>query len=290
MNTSSKSPFEVRRLSCAHGRSIVLGPSAVLMAIINVTPDSFSDGGQFSGTEEAVAFALKAIDDGAAIVDIGGESTRPGAKVVTAEEEQARVLPVIAAIAARCDALISIDTYRSSTARLAVEAGAHIVNDVSGGTADHSILDVVAQTGAGYCLMHTSRERKTASDPAEDQLVFLKPAVTAARAAGVADHQIMVDPGFGFGKDADDNLTVMARLDVLQTLGLPILIGTSRKRFVASVGGGEDNLTRDFGTAATSVITRLGGGCVFRVHNVPANRMALAFADAMIARGQGVLR
>lgn len=290
MSKSLSSPFEARALSCAHKRSIVLGPEAVLMAIVNVTPDSFSDGGQFSGVKEAVAFALQAVDNGATILDIGGESTRPGAAHVTEDEEQARVLPVIAALSAKTDALISIDTYRASTARLAVEAGAHIVNDVAGGTADDGILDVVAETGAGYCLMHTSRDRKTAADPVEDQLVFLKPAVAAARAAGIADNQIVLDPGFGFGKDADDNLAVMARLEVLHTLGLPVLIGTSRKRFVASVGGGDDNLTRDFGTAATSVITRLGGGAIFRVHNVPANRVALAFADAMIARGQGVLR
>ncbi len=279
--------FRPRTFSCAGGRTLALGPVGALMAIINVTPDSFSDGGQFVDAAAAIDHALRAVEQGAAILDIGGESTRPGAAPVSAEEEQARVLPVIEALAEKTGALISIDTYRAETARLALAAGAHIINDVSGGTAEPEIFRIAAETGAGYCLMHTSRDRETLADPVADQLFFLEKALGAARAAGIGDSQLAIDPGFGFGKDVDDNLAIMAHLDALHKLDLPILIGTSRKRFVAAIGGGEDNLTRDFATASTTAITRLAGGAMFRVHNVGANRAALAFADAMIARYTG---
>ncbi|MAM11973.1 MAG: dihydropteroate synthase [Rhizobiaceae bacterium] len=279
--------FRPRTLSCANGRTLALGPIGVLMAIVNVTPDSFSDGGQFADTASAVDHALQAVEEGAAILDIGGESTRPGAAPVSAGEEQSRVLPVIEALAEKTGALISIDTYRSGTARLAVAAGAHIINDVSGGTAEPEILRIVAETGAGYCLMHTSRNRETLADPVADQLFFLDKALAAARAAGIGDSQLVIDPGFGFGKDVADNLAIMAHLDALHGFDLPILIGTSRKRFVAAIGGAVDNLTRDFATASTTAIARLAGGAIFRVHNVGANRAALAFADAMIARHTG---
>ncbi|AJY48253.1 dihydropteroate synthase [Martelella endophytica] len=277
------SVFAPRRLRLAHGRTLTLGPTGVLMAIVNVTPDSFSDGGQFVSVDEAVAFALAAVADGASILDIGGESTRPGADAVSAAEEQARILPVISAIARKTDALISVDTYRAETAEMAISAGAHLINDIAGGTAEPDILRVAARMGAAYCLMHTSRRADKRADPLEDQLAFLEPALAAARAAGISDDQLLIDPGFGFGKDGAENLDIMAHLDVLHRLGLPLLIGTSRKRFVATLSGG-DNLSRDFGTAATTVITRMAGGAVFRVHNVSANRAALAFADAMIAR------
>ncbi|MGV0910600.1 dihydropteroate synthase [Martelella sp. FOR1707] len=279
--------FQLRKLECAHGRSLTLGPRGVLMAIVNVTPDSFSDGGQFDSVEAAVDFGLGAVEEGAAILDIGGQSTRPGAADVTPAEEQDRVLPVVEALAAKTEALISIDTYHAETARLAVAAGAHIVNDISGGTAEPEILSVTARSGAAYCLMHTSRRDDTLSDPMADQFAFLEEALRAARAAGIADDRLVLDPGFGFGKDSDDNLAIMAHFERLHELRLPLLIGTSRKRFIAALAGADDNLARDFATAATTALLRLAGGAIFRVHNVAANKAALAAADAIISRRYG---
>ena len=287
MIEASASMFQPRQLECAHGRSLTLGPQGVLMAIVNVTPDSFSDGGQFDSAEAAVTFGLGAVEEGAAILDIGGQSTRPGAADVTPTEEQDRVLPVIAALAERTEALISIDTYHAETARLAVAAGAHIVNDISGGTAEPEILSVTARSGAAYCLMHTSRRADTLSDLVADQFAFLEEALHAARSVGIAEDRLVLDPGFGFGKDSDDNLEIMAHLERLHELRMPLLIGTSRKRFIAALAGADDNLSRDFATVATTALLRLAGGAIFRVHNVAANRAALAAADAIISRRYG---
>ncbi|MBX3529722.1 MAG: dihydropteroate synthase [Rhizobiaceae bacterium] len=268
----------------AHGRSLALGPQAVLMGVLNVTPDSFSDGGRFFQPAEARAHATRMIGEGAAIVDIGGESTRPGAAPVTAQEEQARVMPPVIALAGG-EALISVDTYRSQTARMAVAAGAHIVNDVTGLTQDPALTEVVAETGAGLVIMHTGRGREKLADVIDDQLHFLGAAVERARRAGVPDDRVVLDPGFGFAKEtAEENLELMARFEALHALGFPLLVGTSRKRFVGAVTGREP-ADRDAGTAATSVILRLKGAAIFRVHDVAINRDALLFADAMLLRG-----
>jgi len=270
----------------AHGRSIELGPKAVIMGVLNVTPDSFSDGGRFEKVEAALAQARRMTAEGAAIVDVGGESTRPGAAKVDASEEQRRILPVIEALAREGGALISVDTWRAETARLAVAAGAHIVNDVWGLQREPDIARVAAETGAGLVVMHTGREREKLADPIADQVAFLSKSLAIAREAGVADEAILLDPGFGFAKEiADDNLALMARLGELHALGRPLLVGTSRKRFIGAVTGREAADARDAGTAATSVILRLQGAAVFRVHDVATNADALAFADAMIARG-----
>lgn len=270
----------------AHGRSIELGPKAAIMGVLNVTPDSFSDGGRFEKVEAALAQARRMTAEGAAIVDVGGESTRPGAAKVDASEEQRRILPVIEALAREGGALISVDTWRAETARLAVAAGAHIVNDVWGLQREPDIARVAAETGAGLVVMHTGREREKLADPIADQVAFLSKSLAIAREAGVADAAILLDPGFGFAKEtADDNLALMARLGELHALGRPLLVGTSRKRFIGAVTGREAADARDAGTAATSVILRLQGAAVFRVHDVATNADALAFADAMIARG-----
>lgn len=270
----------------AHGRSIELGPKAAIMGVLNVTPDSFSDGGRFEKIEAALAQARRMTAEGAAIVDVGGESTRPGAAKVDASEEQRRILPVIEALAREGGALISVDTWRAETARLAVAAGAHIVNDVWGLQREPDIARVAAETGAGLVAMHTGREREKLADPIADQMAFLSKSLAIAREAGVADAAILLDPGFGFAKEtADDNLALMARLGELHALGRPLLVGTSRKRFIGAVTGREAADARDAGTAATSVILRLQGAAVFRVHDVATNADALAFADAMIARG-----
>jgi dihydropteroate synthase len=269
----------------AHGRSLELGPVARIMGVLNVTPDSFSDGGSYVEVEAAIAQAEAMIAEGADIIDIGGESTRPGAAPVDAAEEQRRVLPLIEALAGRDDVLISVDTYREDTARKAIEAGAHIVNDVWGLQREPGIARVAADTGAGLVVMHTGREREKLTDVIDDQIAFLRRSLEIAAQAGVEPQRVILDPGFGFAKEtAEENLDLMSRLGEIFALGCPLLIGTSRKRFIGTVTGREP-AGRDAGTAATSVITRLQGGAIFRVHNVVMSRDALLFADEMIRRG-----
>ena len=267
----------------AHGRTLALGPRAVIMGILNVTPDSFSDGGQFAAIEFALRQAERMTTDGAAIIDIGGESTRPGATPVSAGEEQDRVLPVIEALARRSDVLLSIDTYRAETARLAVEAGAHIVNDVWGLQKDDAVADIAASSGAGLVIMHTGREREKLADPIADQFAFLSRSLVIAKKAGIGSDHILLDPGFGFAKNVNENIDLMANFKSLHELGYPLVVGTSRKRFLGEITGREP-LDRDVGTAATSVALRLAGAAVFRVHDVAVNADALKVADAILGR------
>ncbi|RUV22017.1 dihydropteroate synthase [Mesorhizobium sp. M7A.F.Ca.MR.245.00.0.0] len=273
-----------RRWQLAHGRHLDLGGKAVVVGILNVTPDSFSDGGQFDAPEKALAQARRMIGEGALVVDVGGESTRPGAAAVSASQEQERILPVIEALAGVSEVLISVDTYRADTARLAVAAGAHIVNDVWGLQREPDIARVAADTGAGLVIMHTGRDRQKLPDVIADQLTFLRRSLEIARQNGIADDRIVLDPGFGFAKEtAEENLDLMARFSELHALGLPLMAGTSRKRFIGTVTG-RDAADRGVGTAATSVILRLQGADLFRVHDVAFNVDALALADAMLAR------
>ena len=277
--------MNARTWKLGQGREIALGATSVVMGVLNVTPDSFSDGGRFTERDAALDQVRRMLGEGASVIDVGGESTRPGASVVDAATEQARVLPLVRD-AAREGALVSVDSYRSETARLAVEAGAHIINDVSGLTADVAMADTAAETSAGLVIMHTGRNREKLPDVIDDQLHFLGRAVERARSAGVEADRIVLDPGFGFAKETEDeNLELMARFAALHDLGYPMLVGTSRKRFVGSLTGREP-AERDVGTAATSVILRLKGAAIFRVHNVAANRDALLFADAMLAGGK----
>jgi dihydropteroate synthase len=284
--SKDEQPVTFRRNSrwqVGRGRSLELGATGHLMAIVNVTPDSFSDGGRHASVGSAVVQSLMCVRDGAAIIDIGGESTRPGAAEVTAAEEQDRVLPVIEKLAGETDALISIDTYRAETARLAIAAGAHIINDVHGLQREPEIAAVAAETGAGVCIMHTGRGREKRVDHIEDQTAFLKQSLQIARAAGIADEAIVLDPGFGFAKDRDDDLVLMARFSELHDLGFPLLAGTSRKRFLGAVTEREKPDERDVATAATTAILRMAGAAIFRVHNVAPNRDALRIADAVLA-------
>ncbi|MGR6430554.1 dihydropteroate synthase [Rhizobium sp. PAMB 3174] len=270
----------------AHGRTATLGAKGHIMAVVNVTPDSFSDGGLYQATDAAIAHALSCVEQGALIVDVGGESTRPGAAPVTASEEQERVLPVIAALAAHEGVLISVDTYRAETARLAIEAGAHIINDVHGAQREPDIAAVAAATGAGLVLMHTGRGRAVLPDVIDDQRAFFATSLEIADKAGVSRDQVVLDPGFGFAKETVElNMDLMARFDELHALGLPLLAGTSRKRFIGALTGREA-ADRDAGTAATTVMLRLMGAAIFRVHNVAMNRDALAVADAMLVTKQ----
>jgi dihydropteroate synthase len=273
----------MRRWQLAHGRQLELGARAQLMGILNVTPDSFSDGGEFSAPEQALAHARRMAAEGADIVDVGGESTRPGASPVSAREEQARILPVVEALAAEGGFLISVDTYRAETARLAVAAGAHIVNDVHGLQREPDIGRLAAETGAGLVIMHTGRHRERLPDVIADEFLFLERSLEIARRSGVGETHIALDPGFGFAKRSEENLQLMARFGELHALGFPLLVGTSRKRLLTDVPGG-DRKARDSETAATSVILRLKGAAIFRVHNIAANKDALAFADAMLKR------
>ena len=269
----------------AHGRSLQLGRKSVIMGVLNVTPNSFSDGGLHLAPEVALARAAKMREEGAAIIDVGGESTRPGAEPVSAGEEQDRVLPVIEALTGEGGFLISVDTYRAATAHLALAAGAHIVNDIWGFHKEPEIAAVAANARAGCVLMHTGRERERSRDVVADQFDFLGKSLEIARAAGIEGEAIVLDPGFGFAKDPDENLELLAFFDRLHALGQPLVCGTSRKRFIGHVTG-RDVDNRDIGTAATSVVARMKGAAIFRVHDVATNRDALAIADAVIEAGR----
>lgn len=266
----------------AHGRFLELNANSAIMGILNVTPDSFSDGGQFGDVDSAVLRAAEMLREGAAIIDVGGESTRPGSTPVSSEQEQSRILPVIEELASKLDALISVDTYRPETARLALRAGAHIVNDVWGLQKDPGIAEIAAEHGAGLVIMHTGRERSKLPDIIDDQTGFLTRSLTIAKHAGVSSDQIVLDPGFGFAKDVDENLALMARFEELRVLGHPLMAGTSRKRFIGAIAG-RDVDQRDVGTAASSALLRMKGAALFRVHDVAFNRDALRVADAMLA-------
>lgn len=275
-----KTPFD---WTLAHGRGLVLGQKSLIMGVLNVTPDSFSDGGSYTTADSALAQAVHMVEEGADILDIGGESTRPGAAIVTEQQEIDRVIPVIENIASRLDIAISIDTYRAGTARAAVAAGAHIVNDVWGLQREPHIAQVAKDTGAGLVIMHTSREREPLPDVIADQVAFLTRSLEIAEEAGVSRSQIVLDPGFGFGKETEEsNVELMARLDELETMGYPWLIGTSRKRFLGTITGRPSG-ERDLATAITSAILRLKGGAIFRVHDVRSTHDALAIADAVLA-------
>ena len=281
MTKQNFDPFKDRQWRLAHGKSLSLGRKSIIMGILNVTPDSFSDGGRFDEVDTAIAQAEQMFEEGAAIIDIGGESTRPGGEPITAAEEQERINPVIEHLAARGDMILSVDTYRAETARMALEAGCHIINDVWGFQKDPELAGVAAEAGAGCCAMHTGRERERDPDVIVDQFAFLEKSIEILRQSGVGDDQVILDPGYGFAKDPHENIALLARMAELFNLGFPILTGTSRKRFIGHYTG-RDSDNRVIGTAATSVIARLKGSSVFRVHDVAANRDALAITDAVL--------
>jgi dihydropteroate synthase len=282
---AARDPFRPRPWRLAGSVTLQTGPRSLVMGILNVTPDSFSDGGLHSGVADAVAHAVRMIEEGADIIDIGGESTRPGAEEIDEETEQARILPVIRELSARAIP-VSVDTWRASTARLALEAGANAINEIWGLQKDPQIAHVAARAGAGVVAMHNSRERVCESDAIADQRLFLSRTLEIAREAGIGADALMLDPGLGFGKEADENLELLARLGELHEFDLPLLIGASRKRFIGAVTGREAK-DRAVGTAATNVVARMQGAAAFRVHDVAVNREALAIADAILARRSG---
>jgi dihydropteroate synthase len=267
--------------------SLSFGPDPVLVGVINVTPDSFSDGGEFFGAEAAVAQARALLNEGAHVVDVGGESTRPGSDPVSPEEELRRVLPVIRGVlSARPDATISIDTYRYSTAEAALDAGARVVNDVTA-LGDPKMAGLVAEWGCPIILMHMLGEPKSMQqDPRYKDVVrevreFLAKRAERAIRAGVEPENLILDPGIGFGKTLEHNLKLLDHLDSLVQLGFPVLVGASRKSFLGKITGSEETKKRLFGTVAANVLAYERGATFFRVHDVRANGEALAVAAAI---------
>lgn len=279
-------PFHPRSWHIGSGATLELGARGHVMGILNVTPDSFSDDGLHMDINAAVEAAAAMAEAGAAIIDIGAESTRPGADEIDGETERRRLLPVIEAVRSAVPATpVSVDTYRADTARTALNAGAQIINDVWGLQRDVEIANLAVETGAGLVIMHTCRDRDVLPDPIEDQRAYLSRSIDIALAAGVDEAQIVLDPGFGFAKDAEHNAVLMARFGELHALGFPLLAGTSRKRFLGHFTGRAVN-ARDAATAATSALLRASGAAVLRVHDVAMNVDAVAIADAMIAAGR----
>ena len=253
-----------------------------IMGILNVTPDSFSDGGKFNQMDAALYHAEERIRDGADIVDVGGESTRPGHTVISDDEEISRVAPVIEAIKSRFDIPVSIDTYKGKVTEAALKAGADLVNDIWGFKFDHKVAELTAQYGAACCLMH-NRSEPTYQDYLNDVVADLKECVRIAKDVGISDDKIILDPGVGFGKTYQMNLEIINHVDVLHSLGFPILLGTSRK----SVIGQTLNLPTDQrveGTLATTVVGVLKGCAFVRVHDIKENKRVIQMTEAIMGR------
>jgi len=264
--------------------------ATLVMGILNVTPDSFSDGGLHDTLDSAVAWAQQMAADGADIIDVGGESTRPGADPVPADVEIARVVPVIERLAAQ-GLIVSVDTMKTEVAGAAIEAGAAIVNDVAALRA-HGLAELCGRSGVGVVLTHMLGTPQTMQDdPTYDDVVaevaeFLLGRVAAAVEAGVDSRAIALDPGIGFGKTVAHNIELIDRIDSLVSLGFPVVVGTSRKSFLGSLLGAPER-DRDVATAVTSAVATVGGARVLRVHNVPAGRDAARVADAMVRARSG---
>ena len=258
-----------------------------VMGVLNVTPDSFSDGGEFMDARAAVAHAERMAAEGADLVDVGGESTRPGALPVDADEELRRVMPVVEALGEQGTIPISIDTSKAAVARAATAAGARFVNDVTALRGDPALAAVVAESGAEVCLVHMRGEPRTMQeDPRYDDVVadvkaFLEERLASAVAAGIPEEQVWLDPGIGFGKTLDHNLELLRRMGEIVALGRPVLVGASRKRFLGALTGRPER-ERVAGTVAANVMAFERGAHMFRVHDVAATRDALVVASATV--------
>ena len=258
----------------------------VIMGIVNVTPDSFSDGGQFLEAGRAVAHGRSLAESGAAILDIGGESTRAGASPVSVQVEIGRVVPVVAGLAST-SAVLSVDTIKPEVAAAALQAGAHVVNDVRGLQGDLQLTQVAARFGAGAIVMHNPGLLGSAAplpgDPIRACLDYFARSLDIARRAGIREDRIALDPGFGFGKSLEQNFELLARLPELLVLGLPILVGTSRKSFIGKITGRPEAADRLIGSLATGVAAALAGAAILRVHDVGEHVEALKIAAAIRA-------
>jgi dihydropteroate synthase len=266
----------------------IVGAAPLIMGILNVTPDSFFDGGHFFSTERAVEHALRLVDDGADIIDVGGESTRPGSEPTTLEEEMRRVVPVIEAIRKHSDIPLSVDTYKAEVARGAVAAGVSIINDISALSFDEAMADVVATSGLPVVLQHikgTPRDMQV--NPSYDDVVgeirgFFAERITFAQKRGIKAEQIIVDPGIGFGKRLQDNLKIIKELGRLKEGGRPLLIGTSMKSFIGRILGTDVVDERAEGTLASVAISLWNGADIVRVHDVAKTKKVVLFMDALM--------
>lgn len=262
------------------------------MGILNVTPDSFSDGGRYAGTDAAIERGRELVALGADIIDVGGESTRPGSEPVSAAEESARVVPVIAALASSLDVPISVDTRHAPVAAASVAAGATILNDISGFD-DPAMVDAAVGSDAGLVVMHMSGEPRTMqeepryADVSAEVHDYLVSRARALEEAGVARERIMLDPGLGFGKTTGHNLELLRRLDAFASSGYPLLVGASRKRFIGEITGVATPAGRVHGSVAVAVWSALHGADVVRVHDVAATAEALAVVEALAHAGEG---
>jgi dihydropteroate synthase len=304
MNKLSGQPFGLREMAASMGvildniaretlvlktprRFIPLSGRTLVMGILNVTPDSFSDGGRFFDPERAVEQGVRMAAEGADIIDIGGESSRPGADPVSAEEESRRVIPVLERLAELVDVPLSVDTTKAAVARAAIAAGAEIVNDISAMQFDPAMPGLIAESGAAVVLMHMRGQPKNMQqgdlsyrDVVTDILEFLRERMAAAKNAGIALEQIAVDPGIGFGKSVEDNLRILKRLREFKVLGRPVLMGVSRKSFIGRITA-DEGPERLEGTAAAVTAAILGGAAIVRVHDVMAMKKATALSDAI---------
>ena len=268
-------------------QSFIWGQQTYLMGVLNITPDSFSDGGDYNNLEEALQRASALVEAGADILDIGGQSTRPGAKQISLEEELERVIPIIKRIRKHLNVPISVDTTRAEIAQQAVQAGADIVNDISGGTFDGDMLTTVAELEVPIILMHirgtpeTMQQMTTYEDLVGEIIAVLEERLSAAEAAGIARSRLLIDPGIGFGKTAEQNLELLRQLDQFQSLGVPILVGTSRKSFIGKIINQDDPKQRVWGTASTCCAAISQGADILRVHDLPQMWEVSKVADAI---------
>jgi dihydropteroate synthase len=274
-------------------QTLTLGERTIVMGIVNVTPDSFTDGGMYLTTDDAVRHGARLVDEGADVLDVGGESTRPGAEPVDVDEELRRVIPVIEGLTEiQQTTPISIDTRKPEVARAALEAGARIVNDVTA-SRDGAMLEAVADTGAGIVLMHMLGEPQTMQDdPRYEDVVaevheFLRERIEAAVFAGIAEERVCVDPGIGFGKNVEHNLALLRSVSALRLLGAAVMVGASRKRFIGVLTGAEDPADRLEGSLAAAVLAASLGADVVRVHDVAPTVRALRVADAIVREPSG---
>lgn len=260
------------------------------MGVLNVTPDSFSDGNNFFDMEKAVLRGVEMAAEGADAIDVGGESTRPGADEVDADEELRRVIPVIKALSGKIDIPISVDTRKSKIAEEAVKAGASVINDISGLRYDKAMAKVAAKYSADIIIMHSKGEPRTMQvNPAYKNLIkemidFFKESIAVAKGAGVRDDDIIIDPGIGFGKTVEHNLEILNRLDEFKVLHKPICVGTSRKSFIGKILGIDDPEDRLAGSLASSTAAIMNGADILRVHDVKATVQAARVADSILER------
>lgn len=260
-------------------KEIEIGKRTYIMGILNMTPDSFSDGGKYNTLEKGMERALKMIEDGADIIDVGGESSRPGYKPVTAEEELRRINDIVKKLQ-EVNTIVSVDTMKSKVAEESLKNGAHIINDIWGLQRDADMAKVVADYGAGIVIMH-NKDVAEYDDVLKDVISFLEKSIDIALKAGIKEENIMIDPGIGFGKILEHNLTLMKRLDELKVLGFPILLGTSRKSMIGYVLNLDVN-ERVEGTAATVAIGISKGADIVRVHDVKEMTRVAKMTDAMV--------